>query len=94
MEVNRQMLAGVLIRRSCINETGGIISLFRLYVVKDCTLVSLNHALHRLIITPVNLDITQVTLNNASVTRYIIQHYADWCLPFGLQSADWIKILV
>ena len=76
MEVNRQMLAGGLIRRSCINETGGIISLFRLYVVKDCTLVSLNHALHRLI-TPVSLDITQVTLNNASVTRYIIQHYAD-----------------
>ena len=77
MEVNRQMLAGVLIRRSCINETGGIISLFRLYVVKESTLVSLNHALHRLIITPVSLDITQVTLNNASVTRYIIQHDAD-----------------
>ena len=72
-----QMLAGDLIRRSYINETGGIISLFQLYVVKDCTLVSLNHALHRLIITPVSLDITQVSLNNASVTRYIIQHYAD-----------------
>ena len=69
MEVNRQMLAGVLIRRSYI------ISLFRLYVVKDCTLVSQNHALHRLIITPVSLDITQVSLNNASVTRCIIQHF-------------------
>ena len=69
MEVNRQMLAGVLIRRSYINETGGITSLFRLNVVKDCTLVSLNHALLRLIIIPVSLDITQVSLNNAPVTR-------------------------
>ena len=69
MEVNRQMLAGVLIRRSYINETGGIISLFRLNVVKDYTFVSLNHALHRLIITPVSLDITHINLNNASVTR-------------------------
>ena len=69
MEANRQMLAGVLIRRSHINETGGITSLFRLNVVKDCTLVSLKHALCRLIITPVSLDITQVSLNNAPVTR-------------------------
>ena len=69
MEVNRQMLAGVLFRRSYIKETGGIISLFRLNVVKDCTLVSLNHALPRLIITPVSLDITQVSLSNAPVTR-------------------------
>ena len=71
MEVNHQMLAGVLIQRSYmfINETGGITSLFRLNVVEDCTSVSLNHALLRLIITLVSLDITQVSLNNASVTR-------------------------
>ena len=52
-----------------INETGGITSLFRLNVVKDCISVSLNHALLRLIITPVSLDITQVSLINAPVTR-------------------------
>ena len=52
-----------------INETGGITSLFRLIVDKDCTLVSLNHALCRLIITPVSLDVTQVSLNNTPVTR-------------------------
>ena len=64
MEVNHQILAGVLIQRSYMydNETGGITSLFRLNVVKDCTLVSVNHALLRLIITPVSLDITQVSL--------------------------------
>ena len=69
MEVNHQMLAGVLIQRShmYVNETGGITSLFRLNVVKDCTSVSLNHALLRLIITPVSLGITQVSLNNAPV---------------------------
>ena len=78
MEVNRQMLAGVLIQWSYINETGGITSWFRLNVVKDCTLVSLNHALLRLIIIPVSLDITQVSLNNTPVTGNIIQHYADW----------------
>ena len=71
MEGNHQMLAGVLIQRSYtyINETSGITSLFRLNVVKDCTSVSLNHALLRLIITLVSLDITQVSLNNAPVTR-------------------------
>ena len=71
MKVNHQMLAEVLIQMSYmyINETGGITSLFRLNVVKDCTLVSLNHALCRLIITPVSLDITQDSQNNAPVTR-------------------------
>ena len=70
MKVNHQMLAEVLIQMSYmyINETGGITSLFRLNVVKDCTPVSLNHALLRLIITPVSLDITQVSLNIAPVT--------------------------
>ena len=58
MDVNRQMLARVLIRSSHINETGGTTSLFRLNVVKDCTPVSMNHALLRLIITPVSLDNT------------------------------------
>ena len=48
MEVNRQTLAKVLIRGLCNNETGGITSLFRENVVKDRTLVSLNHALPRL----------------------------------------------
>ena len=64
MEVNHQILVGVLIQRSYMynNETGGITSLIRLNVVKDCTLVSVNHALLRLIITPVSLDITQVSL--------------------------------
>ena len=83
MEVNHQMLhvARVLIRRLYINETGGITSLFRLNVVKDCTLVSLNHALLRLIITPVSLDITQVSLhvNNAPVTL---------CLRLGLKGGN------
>ena len=62
MAVNRQMrmLARVLIRGSYINETGGIRSLFRLNVAKDCSLVSLNHALVRLDITPVSVDSTQV----------------------------------
>ena len=53
MEVNRQMLARVLILGSYINETGGTTSLFRLNVVKDCTPVSLNHALLRLIIVSI-----------------------------------------
>ena len=39
--------------------------------MKECTPVSLNHALVRLNITPVSLDITQVSLNNAPVTLFI-----------------------
>ena len=55
---------------SYINGTDGITSLFRLNVVKDCTTVSLTHALVRLNVTPVSLDITQVSLNNAPVTLF------------------------
>ena len=55
------------------NETGGITLLFRLNVVKDCSTVSLNHALLRLIITPGSLVITQFSLNNAPVTLLIIK---------------------
>ena len=51
MEVNQQMLGRVFIRGSYLNETGGIVSLFRLSIVKDCTLASLNHTLVRLNIT-------------------------------------------
>ena len=64
MEVNRQTLAKVLTRGLYNNETGDITSLFRPNVVKDCTPVSLNHALLRLIITSVSLVITQFSLNN------------------------------
>ena len=67
-------IARVLIRGSYINETGSITSLFRLLnEVKDCTPVSLNHALLRLSITPVRLDITQVCLNNAPVTLFTVR---------------------
>ena len=58
---------------SFINRTGGITSLFRLNVVKECTPVSLNRALVRLNITPVSLDITQVSLNNAPVTLFTVR---------------------
>ena len=68
MEVNRQRPAIVLIRGLYNNKTGGITLLFRLNVVTDCTPVSLNQALLRLIITPVSLVITQFSLNNASIT--------------------------
>ena len=68
MEVNRQTPAKVLIGGLYNNETGGITSLFRLNVVTDCTPVSLNQALLRLIITPVSLVITQFSLNNAPIT--------------------------
>ena len=74
MEVNRQMLAGVLIRKSYINQTGCITPLFRLNVVKDFTSISLNHALLKLIITPVILGITQVSLNNDPITR---EHHSN-----------------
>ena len=67
------MLAGVLIRGSYINETGGITSLFRLNVVKDCTPVSQSQALVKLNITPVSLDITQVSLDNAPVTLFTVR---------------------
>ena len=74
MEVNRQMLAKVLIWILYNNETGSITLLFRLNVVKDCTTVSsLNYALLRLIITPGSLVITQFSLNNAPVTLLIIK---------------------
>ena len=72
MEVNRQMPAKVWIEGLYNNETGGITSLFRLNVVKDCTPVSLNQTLLRLIITPVSLVITQFSLNNAPITLLII----------------------
>ena len=76
-EVNRQLLARVLIQGSYINETGGIRSLFRLNVVKDCTLV-------RLSFTTVSLGITQVSLNNVPVTLFTVrfqrrkwEHHSD-----------------
>ena len=69
--MNCQTPAKVLIEGLDNNETGGIISLFRLNVVKDCTPVSLNQALLRLIITPVSLVITQFSLNNALITLLI-----------------------
>ena len=72
MEVNRQLLATGLIRGLYLNETGGITSLFRINVVKDCTPVSLNHALVRLNVTPASLDITQVSLNNAPGTLFTV----------------------
>ena len=65
--------AKVLIRGLYNNETGGIATLFRPNVVKDCTPVSLNQALLRLIITPVSLVITQFSLlNNAPITLLIM----------------------
>ena len=60
-------------QHSYTNRTGGITSLFRLNVVKECTPVSLNRALIRLSITPVSLDITQVSLNNAPVTLFTVR---------------------
>ena len=84
MEVNRQMLAKVLIRGLYNNETGGITLLFRFNVVKDCTTVSLNHALLRLI-TPGSLVITQFSLNNAPVTLLIIKITIS-LLVIGLQK--------
>ena len=66
VEVNRQMVARILIQGWCFNETGGSRSLFRLNVVKDCTLV-------RLDITPVTLNITQVSLSNAPVTLLTVR---------------------
>ena len=73
MEVSRQMLAKVLIWILYNNETRGITLLFKLNIVKDCTTVSLNHALLILIITPGSLVITQFSLNNAPVTLLIIK---------------------
>ena len=72
MAVNRQTVAKVFTRGLYNNETGGITS-FRLNVVKDCTPVSLNHALLRLVITLVSLVITQFSLNNAPITLLIIK---------------------
>ena len=66
IEMNSKLLASVLIQGSYIDETGGIRSLFRLNVVKDCTLVRVN-------ITPVSLDITQVSINNAPVTLFPVR---------------------
>ena len=41
--------------------------------MKECTPVSLNHALVRLNITPKSLDITQVSLNNAQVALFTVR---------------------
>ena len=60
---------------SYINGTGGITSLFRLNVVKECTPVSKNHALVRLNIIPVSLEITQVSLNNAPVALFTVRFH-------------------
>ena len=56
-----------------LRSRGQSFQLSRLNVVKDCTLVSLNHALVRLNITLVSLDITQVSLNNAPVTLFKVR---------------------
>ena len=53
--------------------TDGITSLLGLNAVKDCTPVSLNRPLLRLSITPVSLDITQVSLNNAPATLFTVR---------------------